>query len=310
MNALAAALAVQACAAGALALVALDIRAHHRVEQLGGVNVWGYRGPVLRQKQPAEVRIAVAGGDLAFGWGLAADQTIVSELRRLVMLDTDQRGRPLHPITGVNIAAQGLRPEEYGSWIERFGYLRPDVVCIVADPRTYRSRRTLPLPDRRSALFARFGYAPILPLVMEEKGSIVRSRLLAVVARAGRAVDHALAPDVHADGAATSSVVSTMAHVDALERSVRAAAVYAAVVLIAPPYDSDMEVGDHRAIAAMMATRFGRDARVRYVDLAETPGLDDDALRLNGFDLSSAGIARAAESVAPPVIALVRPLIG
>ena len=33
--------------------VALDIYAHRRVENLGGVNVWGYRGPVAAERRAA-----------------------------------------------------------------------------------------------------------------------------------------------------------------------------------------------------------------------------------------------------------------
>ena len=49
--------------------------------------------PVLHQKQPNEVRIAVVGGDLAFGWGVAADETLAAYLRRLVILDLDRARR-------------------------------------------------------------------------------------------------------------------------------------------------------------------------------------------------------------------------
>ena len=46
----------------ALSALALDLYAHHRVETLGGVNVWGYRGAVARHKAPDEIRVALIGG--------------------------------------------------------------------------------------------------------------------------------------------------------------------------------------------------------------------------------------------------------
>src|SRR5262249_30161444 len=42
--------------------VGLDIYAHRRVEEVGGVNVWGYRGAVAPQRQPNDIRIVVVGG--------------------------------------------------------------------------------------------------------------------------------------------------------------------------------------------------------------------------------------------------------
>ena len=65
-------LALQAVVLAGLVTIALDMYAHKRVETVGGVNIWGYRGPVMRQRAPNEIRIAVVGGELAFGWGVAA----------------------------------------------------------------------------------------------------------------------------------------------------------------------------------------------------------------------------------------------
>src|SRR5262249_26083258 len=79
---LAAVFVIEAVSAAGLAAVALDMRAHYRVEDLGGVNVRGYRGPVMDAKRPNEIRIMVAGGDLAFGWGVAAKETMAYFLRQ------------------------------------------------------------------------------------------------------------------------------------------------------------------------------------------------------------------------------------
>ena len=43
---LAAVFALEAVMLGAVGTLALDVRAHYHVEDLGGVNIWGYRGPV------------------------------------------------------------------------------------------------------------------------------------------------------------------------------------------------------------------------------------------------------------------------
>src|SRR5260370_23838182 len=116
---------------GGILLVGLDVFAHRRVEQLGGVNVWGYRGPVMRQKQSNEIRLGVVGGDLAFGWGVAASEPLAPSIRQLVALQIDKPRRPLTMVTALNLGAQGLAPSEYARWITHFAYLRPDVLCVV-----------------------------------------------------------------------------------------------------------------------------------------------------------------------------------
>jgi hypothetical protein len=295
-------LAIEAAGAAALATVTLDLWAHRRVEQLGGVNVWGYRGSVMPQKRRDEVRIAFVGGDLAFGWGQPAGGTLASEVRRLVMLVTDRPGRPLHPITAVNISAQGLTAGEYGGWIGRFAYLRPDVVCIVADPPAYESWRMRPVPDRASGVFARFGYAPILPLVLQEKGAVARSRVVSGIGSALAAADHALAPGAP-PGARPPYAVGLEADVQAGLRT------GASVVLVLPPYYAADERADHDAVATMIPARFAADRRLRVIDLGDEPDIHDAALRLNDLDWAASGIARASRSIAPPVTQLVRAVI-
>src|SRR5713101_1461315 len=119
---IAAALAVEVVVLGAIMTIALDMYAHKRVERVGGVNIWGYRGPVLRHRAPNEIRIAIVGGDAAFGWGVAASVT----------------------------------PGQYAAWIGRFAYLQPDIVCLIVDPRQHVARSRA-LPDRESVAFAAFG---------------------------------------------------------------------------------------------------------------------------------------------------------
>ena len=101
------ALAVQTATLAPIGFVVVDMAAHRKVERLGGVNIWGYRGPVMRQPLPNEIRIAVAGGDFAFGWGVAASETLVYGIRQLVALEIDRPGRPLRPVTAVNLGAAG-----------------------------------------------------------------------------------------------------------------------------------------------------------------------------------------------------------
>jgi hypothetical protein len=276
----------------------LDMFAHRRVERLGGVNVWGYRGPVMRQKQSNEIRLGVVGGDLAFGWGVAASETLAPSIRQLVALEVDRSGRPLTIVTAVNLGALGLAPDEYDSWITRFAYLRPDVLCVVVDPPNHALADSRFLPDRRSIAFATFGYAPILPLVAEEKASRIGSRALGSIGMALARMDKALSRDIASprDGSYDRSLVL------ALGAALRAAD--AGVVLVLPPHGVDDDAG-RAGLQRLVFSEIGDNKqRLQIVDLGASPELSGDELRLDQFNFSAGGHARVAERVAPAVLAL------
>lgn len=308
---IAAALIIESVVIAGLLTIALDITAHKRVERLGGVNIWGYRGPVMPQKRPNEIRIAVVGGDLAFGWGIAASETLAPTLRQFVSLETDKPGGALRPVTSVDLGAVHLPPGQYAAWIDRFAYLRPDVICIVADPRERHLRGVPVLPNRESAPFALFGYVPILPLVVEQKGELGRSTTLQ---RLGRALAHADAAGfrliVPASGRENGGAgrQSSASYARSIEAAARAALrAGAAVVIVAPPYDgaADAEVRDHEAVAGVIASRFANEPRVAFVDLGDEADVYDDGLWLRELALSTAGQAKAAEYVTPAVLNLI-----
>src|SRR4051794_13176546 len=89
-------LAAEAVLIAATMTVALDIYAHQRVQAVGGVNVWGYLGPVARARAAREIRVAIVGGTRAFSWGQPGSG-LTTELQRQIMLTTDRPGRELRP---------------------------------------------------------------------------------------------------------------------------------------------------------------------------------------------------------------------
>ena len=302
-----ASLALQAVVLGGLVAIALDMYAHKRVETVGGVNIWGYRGPVMRQRAPNEIRIAVVGGELAFGWGVAEGETLAPNVRRLVALEIDQRGQVLRPVEAVNLGAIGLPPRKYAAWIERFAYLRPDVVCLVVDPRRHETRRR-PMPDRRSVVFAAFGYAPMLPLVLEEKGTIAGWSAVRLAGTSLAAVDRALS---HLGGGDADTGAGApdapAAYVDAIVTAARTALNGGArVVVVAPTYSDGGDVVDHEQLSAAVSALERETGRIRFVDLGDEPGMYEDALRLDGFSFGAGGHATTAELVSPAVLGLLR----
>jgi hypothetical protein len=291
-----AALAIEAVVLAMLLTTAADQIAHSRVEKLGGVNVWGYRGPVLHQKKSNEVRIAVTGGDLAFGWGVAASETLALSVRYLVSSRIDVPGRPARVVTGVTTAARGLELRDYASWIDHYAYLRPDVVCIVPDPAGHVLGDSGFLPDRRSAAFAAFGYSPILPLVLQEKGTVAHSALLRLAGDTLAAADAAVGRRMDRPGAAIAGGADYEASIIAAVRAGQRSST-AGVVLVLPPANDSGSVT--KRLVSTLANQ-----RVRIVDLADDPRMLDPGLRLDGFSFSTGGHAVAAESVASAVISL------
>lgn len=291
-----AALAVETVMLAFLLTIVADQIAHTHVEKLGGVNVWGYRGPVLHQKKANEVRIVVTGGDLAFGWGVAASEAMAPSVRELVSRRVDRPGQPDRRVTGVTAAAQGLAPAAYASWIDRFAYLRPDVICIVVDPIGHVFVQSAFLPARRSRA-SMFGYSPILPLVLQEKGTLVHSSLLRLAGNTLAAADAALGVRENRDAAAIVQGTDYTSSIDAAVRAGLRSSTGGVVVVLSPS-------SDNRRVKAEMASSFAGE-RVRLVDLGDDPRMLATTLRLDGFNFSAAGHSVAAENVAPAVLELI-----
>jgi hypothetical protein len=304
------ALVLEGVILGALLTISADLYAHKRVERLGGVNVWGYRGPVLPRKAGREIRVAVAGGDLAFGWGVAASETLAYSVRQLVGIETEKPGSQLGRTVGVNLGGMGLAPPGYAAALAHFSYLQLDVVCLVADPRSHVPGPS-ELPDRRSAAFAAFGYAPILPLVLREKASLIGTPALSALGSGAEAADHLVGRWLRlSTDDPVRAMLDPVAYVDALESAIRTALnTNASVVLVLPLDASDQDRADHERIWARVSADF--DARrVRIVDLGDEADMYEPDLRLNPFDFSVGGHRRASEHVAPAVLTLINIRLG
>ncbi len=326
VNGLVTALCIEAVAGALVLTVALDVWAHTRVEALGGVNVWGYRGPVAKQKLPHEIRVGIVGSTRAFGWGAPAS-AVASQLRRVIMLTTDQRGREFRPITVINLGRMGILPDAYPATLEHFAYLRPDYICLYDDLGVRGARFT----DGTSAVFALTGYSPILPLVLREKGmawrygdvsrgyvesprapstSVVRSiagRTLEAAGFALGAVDRFGAGMIHPwqrsasthDESIDSYVEEMMTAIDAAHGQARG------VVVAVSPADTEEQAHRLRALKTRLNGRMDSAPWFRLVDLGLEARLRDDALRIDGWNYSSAGITLAAELIAPAILSLI-----
>lgn len=293
--------AVEKLAIIGLLIVALDVRLHHTFEKLGGLNLKGYRGHVAHAKQPGELRIAVVGGSFAYGWGVAASETFSGYLGRLVTESFRTRTTPPTHATDVNLAGQGIAPDDYLARIRHFAYLKPDVICIVPDRSDSTAGPAAGMPER-SGIFALTGYMPILPVILKEKGYLLQagrsgslaSRLGGILLATGQMWDAADAgllsrvaepsPARRPDGDLLVDVVKA-----ALEAS-------RDVVVVAPP---------RRSGARVDAGAYGDDPRVHVVDLEALADLREDSVWINNVNLGAGGNSLASGFVVPTVLKLV-----
>jgi hypothetical protein len=280
--------------------VVLDQYAHRRTQSLAGVNSWGYRGPVMPEHAPDEIRIAVVGGDAAFGWGVAPGETSAAYLRLWVA--TSLPAGFSRTVTAVNLGALGLPARDHADRIRQFRYLAPDVICLYFDPIDRLAAATL--PPAHSAVTALTGYVPMLPLILQEKGDreIARGRwmvgrMLSVSGRSLGAADRALARlwlgapfPLDADRGAALA--------EALDAALASAA---AVIIVLPmPFTSE-EAAGHAAARQLFERRAAAEPRMRVVDLAEQPRLADPELRLDATNYGAGGHSLVAQAIAPAV---------
>ncbi len=323
-------LAVEAAAIAGTLVLALDMYAHKRVEELGGVNVWGYRGPVAHQRQLNEIRVAVVGGTRAFGWGAPAS-ALVSVIRGLIMGTTDRPGAELRPVVVINLGLLGALPDSYPDTIEHFSYLQPDYICLY-DDLGVRGGSPITGTDGTSAVYELTGYAPMLPLVLREKGMIWRLGDVQrgyvslefqrdpATSRLRRAAGSTLEALGDAMGAADRAVAGMLPrhrvvrlqedpidYADAMMAAVDAAHRHArGVVVVVSPTERAEQASNLRALKIRLDGKLGSATWLRFVDLGEDLELSvDGALRLDGWNYASAGITLAATRIAPPLLSLI-----
>ncbi len=271
--------AIVSTAALAFALLwAADIFAHRRGESGAGVNIWGYRGPVTRQKAPDEIRLVVLGGSTAFGRELTGSMpAYLEDYLNNARLRGDASFQSTSPITVVNLATPYDHVGAFEGTLDDYAWLRDDVVCLyIGHDDSAPSREAARAGWRRqSAIFRAFGYLPILP-------SLVAGRPAAAV--------------VHEDDDD---------YLAALDRSiVHALANGRRVIVVTHPFITPEENRRQDVVAARLRDRFHGDQRGRYLDLRRTVSLDDPTLVEDGILPTPLGNSVIAESLSQSVFRL------
>jgi hypothetical protein len=314
--------AVQALAFSVVGCAALDLYAHKRVQDVAGLNIHGYRGPVANQKQPREIRLAVVGGTRAFGLGSSASWTVATVVRQQVMLATDRPGREIRQVVPITLAWPGALADSYAATLEYFAYLNPDYICIYDDLGVGGA----PLRDEQSGLFARAGYWPVLPVALQEKGMAWRFGSVragydrqSVPAASPGPIRRAAGAGLQLAGGLLSSADRLMARTPEVHRAdnperyatqlmqaVDLALTRARGVVVAvSPAESPLQVSNAAAVLPRLEARAATATTLRLVDLARESLLLDKSQRFDEWNYGGAAIEAAAKRIAPAVIDLI-----
>jgi len=326
------------------AILALDVYVHHRVQYEAGVNVWGYRGDPAGKKRRGETRIIVLGGSTAFGYGLRWNESWPYYLEQKIAKARPGGAGPVS-VVNLGIPTDSARTfvttlDDYAyldADIAMFYEGYNDLGLDVNPPRNTTNPAVSHYLAWRyqSPIFRWTGYFPILPLVLNEKAQLLLHRGAAPGAGGG---DVVFRPDLASR--ATAAAMETAASLGvAIERrlgalsgvhaptnaavetdcgrwrdycgAVEAAVVHALArhqraIVITQPYVSDLHIDQQRALAEMMARRFGADARVRYVNLGRLIDMTDRSIVYDGLHLVAGGNERLADALLPEALEFIR----
>lgn len=312
-------------------LLAADLYVHRKFERAAGMNIWGYRGPTLGRKGPNEIRIAVVGGSTALGYGLDQNETFPSQLQA-ALAGTDA-GRSQRLVV-VNLGYNNQGAYSFRFTLEDYRYLDYDIVCL------YEGYNDLGPDNRRvsrrdSGIFRLTGYYPMLPIIATEKSMQLRYGNLNDAYRR-RAV---FRPNLAARSKA-SALETSVAIMNAIDRhdvsgesqpprapeemapecpgrwafycqNVALAVEDARrarkpVLVVTQPYINDIHRDQQRALAQMLAARFGGDPLVKHVNLGDAVDVHDINLCWDTMHLTGAGNQRIADGLVQPVLDALR----
>jgi hypothetical protein len=317
-------LGIQIVVLAALGVVALDLYAHKHLENVGGVNMWGYRGPVAHAKRPREVRIAVVGGTRAFGWGLTASGTAASSMNTRMMLVIDRPGTEPPPLVILNLGRPGDRVADYPATIAHYAPLQPDFICLYDDLGAGDVRPTW----IDSGVFALTGYMPMLPLALHEKGLALRFGSViqgyagtpvspgpSAFARAAgtllegagdvlASIDRGIARAAAAGHRPAPPAAATAPYAAQLQKAIDAAHQHArGVVIVVGPAESS-EQRENRAAVESIKARCATNRWCRFVDLGGITKLLDPDLRVDGWNYGGDATWAVAEAISPAALDL------
>jgi len=300
-------------------LVVVDLYLHHKHQ----VNVWGYRGPAVGQKQSGEKRIAVLGGSTTWGYGLGAAQSFPGQLQQRLAERLGSQGAP--PINVLNLGFNNEGAYSFKYTLKDYDYLDYDEVVLYSGYNDLGGENQIVL-RHRSPIFIWTGYFPLLPALTADKISFWKNRLTngdrpvvfsppAKESETGEQTSRSLQKQLGSltDSGRSEAGSQGTCPVEwqfycqqiyevtdaALRRGKR-------VLIVTEPYISDKHVEQQRALEGMLTKRFAGQADFRYLNLGRTVDLRDESLCWDGMHLTEEGNRRIAQALAQPVVEMLQ----
>jgi len=148
--------------------VAVDLYYHEKYLTIAGYNHKGYKGKAVGRKQKDEIRIAVIGGSVAYGYGISYKDALPAQMENYLEQYTDRK------VTVINLAynVEGAYAFYYN--LEDFYYLDYDYVLFYSGYLDLSPGRRV-VERRSNPIFRLFGYMPIVPLITREKVILLRT---------------------------------------------------------------------------------------------------------------------------------------
>lgn len=306
-------------------LLAADLYVHRKFGEMGGVNIWGYRGQAVGRKQTGERRVVVLGESTAFGFGVPPGDAVPAALERLL---NESQGRTAK-VSVVNLAYNGEGAHSYRYTLEDYAYLKYDVAVFYTGYPDLPFLRNFATSNqdvyrRQSTMFRLTGYFPMLPLVMREKAMAIRYGGRLEDAYLGRptvfrpsVAERSKASALEAAAKVSETIERYMTKMSRAEvrsgpielpdAAARQCGVYTGycaelfldvkyaldhgkrVVVVTQPYMPATHREQQLVMAEYLRRRFPDRAALRFVDLGAAVDLLDPALTLDGMHLTAAG---------------------
>lgn len=309
-----------------LVLLAVDTWVHYKFDEIAGLNRRGYRGPIAGAKARDEYRIVVLGGSTAAGFGVATTEAFPAQLERAL------RANATRPVSVVNLGANGEGAYGMRFTFDDYAALRPDLAILYEGYNDLKGGSiNRYVPRHESVVFRMTGYFPLLPIVLHEKIMALRyggnleaayrgqktvfrptakDRAVIAALTAAEALNDTLAREVGSlspDPAAApagqdldSAILD--AYLDNMTSIVRAArARGVAVLVVTQPYKSDRHVQQQAALASRIASAFGSDPAVQYMNLGRAVDLSDRAVAWDKMHLTPQANGVIAAALVAPV---------
>lgn len=317
------------------ALLALDLRLHQRFEQAAGLNIRGYRGPVVGKKRAGERRIVVLGGSTALGYGVPPEQAFSAYLERA--LNASRLQARHGPVSVVNLAGNNEGAYAFLYNLRCYESLRPDVALFYTGYNDLSPSNTL-VGRSQSPIFRLTGYYPILPLILQEKFLALKYGNVEDGYRASAGGNQKPVFRPNLAQRSTVSVLEAAIKVNqAVERQLQqlskeptaqalsmdvgcgqwnhyCASLFRAVeyalgrgrwaVVVTEPYVGEGHVEQQRVMAQRLQARFGAHPKLRYLNLGTAVDLKDPSLCYDGLHLTVQGNERIAEALVSPMLDL------